>query len=136
MNDWVGTFEGRNYAIKRQTELRNLADVLWLLLSLTALAGVLVFHSWERSRIVSIGYDSQQLQTIEESLLRAERALTLEEATLKDPARIDDVAHSLGLSPVRANQLVASHASAPPEALALAGVGAASTGAKKLSDAN
>ena len=136
MNDWVGSFEGRNYAVKRQTELRNLADMLWLLLSLSALAGVLVFQSWERSQIVSIGYETQQLQTLEESLARAERALTLEETTLKDPARIEDVAHSLGLSPVRANQLVASHPAPPPDVIALAGDDTAAAAAKKVSDAN
>jgi cell division protein FtsL len=107
--DWAATWEDRNYAIRRETDLRHLSDVLWALLGLGLLAAVLVFQSWSRSRIVDIGYESQRLQSLEESLLRSQKTLIVEEATLKDPARIAGLARNLGLAPVRAAQLLPSY---------------------------
>jgi hypothetical protein len=104
--DWAAGDQERNYAIRHETDLGALADLFWTILGLSLLAAVLVFLAWSRSRIVSIGYESQQMHALEQGLLRSEKALALEEATLKDPARIDTAARRMGLAPVRASQLL------------------------------
>ena len=124
--DWADGIEDRNYAIGRETDFRHMADPLWTILALSLLAAVSLFHSWERSQIVSLGYENQRLQALEEALLRSEKSLVLEEATLKDPERIDGLARMLGMSPIRPNQLLPvayPEIEAPADALASQGDG-------------
>lgn len=107
MIDWVDSCEARNYGIKHQTDSRNLMELFWLLSTLLVLAGVFVFHSWEQSQIVNMGYEIQHLQRIEESLVRVQKALILEEETLKDPQRIDEIARNLlGMAPLQPQQVL------------------------------
>src|SRR5258706_4236221 len=94
-HDWSDNFEARNYGIAQRTDFRQFAELLKIVLMLALVAGVFVIQSWQQSRLVWIGYESQRLQGVEETLLRAEKALVLEEATLKDPARIDGLARVL-----------------------------------------
>jgi len=104
--DWAADFESRNYGLRRRTDRQNLLDLLGRITMFLLIAGVLVVRSWEQGQIVSVGYRTQQLQAIEESQLRLERALVLEEAMLKDPARVDEFARNAGLEPVRPNQII------------------------------
>lgn len=107
MIDWADGIEVSNYGIKREMDFRHLMELLWIIFTLLVLAGVLVFHSWERSQIVNMGYENQRLRAIEESLLRTEKALILEEETLKNPERIDGIAREvLGMSPLRPQQIL------------------------------
>jgi len=107
MVDWADSTEISNYGIKREVDFRNLKELLWIIVTLLVLGGVLVFHSWERSQIVDMGYEIQRLQALEESLLRSHKALILEEETLKNPQRIDELAREvLGMSPLRPQQIL------------------------------
>jgi len=107
MIDWANSAEERNYGVKRETDLRNLLDLLWILVTLLVLGGVFVFHSWERSTIVRMGYENQRLQEAEQDLLRREKLLLLEVETLKDPERIDSIARDvLGMTPLQARQIL------------------------------
>jgi cell division protein FtsL len=107
MVDWADRTEISNYGIKREVGFRNLMELLWIIVTLLVLGGVLVFHSWERSQIVNMGYEIQRLQAVEESLLRSSKTLILEEETLKNPQRIDELARDvLGMSPLRPQQIL------------------------------
>jgi cell division protein FtsL len=107
MTDWADGIETRNYGIKCEIDLRILAELVRTIFALALVAGALLFYSWIRSQIISIGYESQTLFVQEESLLRAQKRLILEEATLRDPERIDIIARNeLGMSPLRPNQLI------------------------------
>ncbi len=107
MIDWAGGIENRNYGIKRITDSQKLLELLSIIFSLVMIAGALVFYAWVRSQIISMGYTGQQLQAQEESLLRDQRKLVLEEQTLKNPERVDAIARAeLGMTPLRANQLL------------------------------
>ena len=109
MTDWADGIEGRNWGIKRRTDSRHLWDLLLSILPVLVLAGVPFFHSWVRSRIVDMGYQIQRLKVEEEILLRKEKAYILEEATLKNPQRIDEIARTeLGMMPIQPNQLITS----------------------------
>lgn len=108
MRDWAEGIASRNYGIKRQTDRRHLADLLGITFSVLMIGGVLLFYAWIRSQIVEIGYEEQRLQAEEKAILRDQTNLVLEEETLKNPGRIDDIARNmLGMTLVRANQLVA-----------------------------
>ncbi len=105
--DWVGGIEDRNYGIRRITDSQKLQELLCIISSLAMVAGALFFYAWIRSQIVSMGYTQQQLQAQEESLLREQRKLILEEQTLKNPERVDAIARAeLGMTPLRASQLL------------------------------
>ena len=107
MIDWAGGIENRNYGIKRVTDPQKLSELLWIIFSLVMVAGALLFYAWVRSQIISMGYNSQQLQAQGESLRGAQRNLILEEQILKNPERIDTIARNqLGMIRLRTNQLI------------------------------
>ncbi len=107
MTDWAEGIETRNYGIKREFDGRMFSEILRTILSLTLVAGALVFYSWVRNQILSTGYQSQNLFTEEELLLRAEKRLVLEEETLRNPERIDVIARNdLGMTPLHPSQLI------------------------------
>jgi len=107
MTDWSSGIQTRNYSIRRVTDSRNLAGLLVMTLVLSVLAGVLIMYAWQRSQIVELGYQSQQLMELEQNLLRVEKTLLLEAETLKDPARIDRIARNvLGMNPMRPHQMI------------------------------
>ncbi len=71
------------------------------MLCLLILAGALTGYVWTRCRIVALGYDLQRCQEIEQSLARAETLLSLQEAELKSPDRIDRIARNeLAMEPL------------------------------------
>ena len=109
MTDWAEGKEVFNRGIMRKTDSSTLQELLKITLCPIILAAVIFTLMWERSRLVNIGYESQQLRTRETALLRAQDALKLEEETLKDPHRIDAVArNALGMAPLRPHQLLYS----------------------------
>jgi cell division protein FtsL len=121
MTDLADGSEGRNYAITRCTE--NVADHLCIIFVIAAVAGVFFFYLWTRVQIINIGYESQRLQSTEDSLRRTERNLALEEQTLKNPERIDAIARNeLGMLPLRPDQVIPAglHVEEPGTAVALA----------------
>jgi cell division protein FtsL len=126
MTDWAESKAIYNRGIKRETDSRILRELLKITLGPIVLAAVLFTILWERSQLVGIGYEGQQLQTREQALLRAQKALILEEETLKDPHRIDAVARNvLGMTPLRPHQLLSQTDNVlelnAPTRLALAG---------------
>jgi cell division protein FtsL len=109
MTDWADGIEMRNYGIKCVIDRRMLSELVRIITSLAMIAGALLFYSWVRSHLVNTGYEGQKLYMVEESLLRVQKRLILEEETLRDPQRIDIIARNdLGMMPVRPNQLIVS----------------------------
>ena len=107
MIDWADGIETRNYGITSRTDGRVLGELVRALAALALVAGSLLFSSWVRSQLVETGYKTQKLLTAEETLLRTERKLILEEETLTNPERIDLIARNdLGMAPLRPNQLI------------------------------
>ena len=107
MTDWAEGIENRNYGIKNRMDVGMLSELLRVILTLVMVAGALLFYSWVRSGIVSTGYESQHLFAEEESLLRTQKSLILEEKTLSDPQRIDTIARNeLGMILLRPNQWI------------------------------
>jgi cell division protein FtsL len=109
MVDWAEERAISNSGITPKTDSRSLRQLLWITLGPIALAAIFVSLLWERSQLVSIGYETQRLMEAEETLLRVQTTLILEEETLKDPARIDAVARGiLRMAPLRPRQVLAA----------------------------
>ncbi len=107
MTDWADGIETRNYGIKSEIDGSMFSELIRTIIPLVMIAGALLFYSWVRSQIVNIGYDSQSLFSEEESLVRTEKKLILEEETLSNPERIDLIARiDLGMTPLRPNQFI------------------------------
>jgi len=133
MMDWSIGIENRNYGIKRVTDSRVLSELLCSTLCLALVAAALLFHSWVRSQIINIGYETQRLFTDEEALLRTQAKLILEEETLRSPERIDTIARtSLGMSSLRPSQLIPPQLyNEPGTSNAIAMVDSKATGLRK-----
>jgi cell division protein FtsL len=107
MIDWADGIERRNYGIKSEIDAHMLSELVRMIFSLALIAGALLFYSWVRSQLVETGYQTQKLFTSEETLLRTEQKLILEEETLTNPERIDLIARNdLGMTPLHPNQLI------------------------------
>ena len=89
MTDWADGIETRNYGIKSEIDASMLSELTRTIIPLAMIACALLFYSWVRSQIVSTGYESQSLSAAEESLMRIQKGLMLEEAVLTSPERID-----------------------------------------------
>lgn len=141
MKDYAADSFDRNYGIRRETDRRNLCELLLIGASLAMIAAVLFSYSWVRAELVATGYALQQLQSEERELLREQQKLTLEEERLKHPGRIDDIARNgLGLSRMRAAQILPASMQDvrrdAADSLALAGNASAGSNSRKPSAVN
>jgi cell division protein FtsL len=107
MKDWSEGIETRNYGIKDGANTGVLFEFLRTMTMISLIAGASLFFSWVRSQIINTGYESQKLFTQEESLLRIQKKLILEEETLRNPERIDMIARTeLNMAPLLPNQMI------------------------------
>lgn len=107
MTDWADGIETRNYGIKSEIDASMLSELLHNIIPLALIAGSLLFYAWVRSQIVRTGYETQSLYAKEQSLLRDQKRLKVEEETIKDPEKIDQIARvELGMIPLRPNQFI------------------------------
>jgi hypothetical protein len=75
----------------------------------TALACLflLVFtYAWQHFRAIEYGYQIESAKRELSNLTEMNRALRLEDASLRDPERIDVIARRMGLSPLTPGQVV------------------------------
>jgi cell division protein FtsL len=85
---------------ERKREMAMFASALGLLLVL-----FLVF-CWQHYSAIEYGYRNEALRQQREQLLEARRQLQLDEAQLREPWRIDELAHQMGLQAPMAGQVV------------------------------
>jgi cell division protein FtsL len=85
---------------ERKREMTMFAGALGLLLVL-----FLVF-CWQHYSAIEYGYRNEALRQQREQLLEARRQLQLDEAQLREPWRIDELAHEMGLQAPMAGQVV------------------------------
>lgn len=85
---------------KRSREMRQFACALALLFVFV------MFYAWQHFSAIEYGYKIEAAKSQRESLVETNRALRLEEASLKDPERIDSLARHMGLQTPLAGQVV------------------------------
>jgi cell division protein FtsL len=70
------------------------------------LAGVTFAYAWQHFQCVQMGYQIESLKAQQAQMTELNRQLTLEAASLRSPARIDEIARrQLGLTAPAAEQL-------------------------------
>lgn len=65
-----------------------------------------IVHVWVRLQVIRVGYDLSAARNLQLRLDHERRELEIELATLRDPARIEEVARRLGMTAPRAGQVV------------------------------
>ena len=63
-------------------------------------------YAFQHFKAIEYGYKIESLKSERQSLVEMNRALRLEEASLRDPGRIDRLARGLGLESPQAGQVV------------------------------
>ena len=74
-----------------------------------ALACLFLFvmaYAFQHFKAIEYGYRIESLKSQKDSLIEVNRALRLEEASLRDPERIDRMARELGLQSPQAGQVI------------------------------
>lgn len=74
--------------------------------SVAALFLLLMFYTWQHFRAIEYGYRVEAQKTERDRLAELNRALKLEEASLRDPGRIDPLAQQMGLKAPEPGQVV------------------------------
>lgn len=98
---------------KRGRERRQFVVALGCLFMLVML------FAWQHYKAIEYGYKIEALKTQRDGLIEVNRALRLEEASLRAPDRIDRIARTYGLQSPQAGQVIrmdgASQESSGPE---------------------
>jgi len=75
-------------------------------ISLCCLFLLVMTFAWQHFRAIEYGYKIESLKMQRDGLLEENHALRLEQASLRDPARIDPLARQLGLQSPQAGQVI------------------------------
>src|SRR3954470_11979099 len=90
--------------VKVSDHRRNRENTMFAM-SLAALFFVVMVYAFQHLSSIEYGYKIEAQKKQREELVDANRALRLEEATLRDPERIDVLARKMGLEAPRADQV-------------------------------
>ncbi|HEY1463777.1 MAG TPA: cell division protein FtsL [Terriglobales bacterium] len=91
---------------RRNREMKQFAVALGCLFLL-----VMTF-TWQHFKAIEYGYKIEAIRSQRDGLLEINRALRLEQASLRDPERIDVLARKMGMQPLQAGQVVHMDAAA------------------------
>lgn len=78
------------------------------------LAGVTFAYAWQHFQCVQMGYQLESLKAQQAQMAELNRQLTLESASLRSPARIDEIARQLGMAAPAPRQLQPFEAPSDP----------------------
>jgi cell division protein FtsL len=92
---------------KRSREMRHFGIALCCLFILV------MTYTWQHFKAIEYGYKVESLKAQRDGLLELNRALRLEEASLRSPDRIDKLARDYGMQPPQAGQVVPMNSPLP-----------------------
>lgn len=81
-------------------------EMMAFVVVLAVLFVLVMVYAWQHFSAVEYGYRIESLKSQRDALVETNRALRLEEASLRDPERIDALARKLGFQSPQAGQLV------------------------------
>ena len=90
---------------KRSREMKQFGFALACLFLLV------MTYTWQHFRAIEYGYKVEALKSQRDGLIEENRALRLEQASLRSPDRIDQLARQLGMQPPQAGQIIRMDAS-------------------------
>jgi cell division protein FtsL len=85
---------------RRSREMRTFAIVL------SCLCLLVLSYAWQHFKAIEYGYKISELKVQRDNLTEMNRALRLEEASLRDPERIDKLAKNMGMVPPQPGQVI------------------------------
>src|SRR4029077_10145172 len=85
-------------------------------IALCCLFLLVMTYAWQHFTAIEYGYKIESLKTQRDGLAEMNRALRLEEASLRDPERIDTLARKLGMQSPQAGQVMHMDATLPDSA--------------------
>jgi cell division protein FtsL len=86
-----------NSRVVKVADPQRRREMIALGLMLAVLLLFAIVYVWQHFSAVEYGYKIEQLKTERDTIAESNRALSLEEASLKDPGRIDHLARELGM---------------------------------------
>src|SRR5258708_12155902 len=95
----------RNARVNRERDRGVLLRLALLLLCGLALAGGFVYAGVQHFAALKLGYETQNLRKIRDSLGEDQRRFLLERESAASPARLERAARQLGMQPMQAPQL-------------------------------
>jgi cell division protein FtsL len=85
-------------------------------IALASLFLLVMTFAWQHFKAIEYGYKIETLRVQRDGLTEMNRALRLEEASLRDPERIDTLARKLGLQSPQAGQVMRMDTALPDSA--------------------
>src|SRR6202050_5251989 len=92
---------------RRSREMRQFG------IALSCLFLLVMTYTWQHFKAIEYGYKVESLRSQRDGLLEMNRALRLEEASLRSPDRIDKLAREYGMQPPRAGQVIRMDSALP-----------------------
>ena len=116
---WTGTPEiyfAKNIDNSRLVKIedpRRVREMRHFGIALGCLFLFVMAYAFQHFKAIEYGYKIEALKSQRDNLVELNRALRLEEASLRDPERIDRLARQMGLQSPQAGQVVRMDVSAP-----------------------
>ena len=94
-----------NSRVAKVTDPKRRREMIWFGIMLSVLFLCVMGYLWQHFSAIEYGYRIEQLTTQRNAITESNRALSLEEASLKDPERIDRLAKQIGMQRPAGGQL-------------------------------
>src|SRR6201982_1645649 len=109
---WVGTPEIYfhknidNSRLVKVEDPRRSREMRQFGIALSCLFLLVMTYAWQHFKAIEYGYQIESMKVERDSMTEMNRALRLEDASLRDPERIDQLARRLGLQSPQAGQVM------------------------------
>lgn len=109
---WTGTPEvyfSKNIDNSRLVKVhdpRRAREMRTFGIALSCLCLLVLSYAWQHFKAIEYGYKISELKVQRDNLTEMNRALRLEEASLRDPERIDKLAKNMGMIPPQPGQVI------------------------------
>jgi cell division protein FtsL len=109
---WTGTPEVYfhknidNSRVVRVADPKRTREMAMFLAAVCCLFVLVMTYAWQHFSAIEYGYRIEALQAQKSGLVEFNRALRLEDASLRDPGRIDQLARQMGLQTPTAGQVI------------------------------
>jgi len=109
---WMGTPEIYfakpidNSRLVRISDSKRKREMFHFSVATASLFLLVMFYAWQHFSAIEYGYKIEALKKQREELVENNRSLKLQEASLRDPERIDVLARRMGLEPSMPGQVV------------------------------
>jgi cell division protein FtsL len=96
-----------NEQLVREVDRKRHRELVMLAITGLALAAAVLAYGWQHFEMIRIGYRVEELRLDQERLLKVQRQLSLERASLTSPDRVESIAtRQLGMTRPTVSQIV------------------------------